>query len=340
MTSPIGEIQATTAGESLALRESVRSAIWGEEQNLPEMYQTQGGVEGEWTPILGRTPYYAEWQYWKWNAGGLPGLPGMAGRTAGAYFQGSTKLAIVHAGHNQGLLPPHACPYDFDALLKALAAQNCDLLMLCMPWMGNNMGFHTYSDPALSAVDPGEYHWIIGTGATQGVGLEGSRLRYFIDPVIAGLERSLTMRSAIGGSYDRIGMIGHSGGGWATTLAAAVEPRITHSYAISGSVPFGHRAPGEGTHDWEQIEGVQELGVDYHDLYLMAAAEPARKARLMHIGGDTCFKPAQVNGYAWPLVQIAKSGGYGDFRILIDRDAIGHVISDGHRGFIVDEFCG
>lgn len=343
--SPIGEIKATTAAESLTLRGSVRSTIWGGAVALPEMYDTVGGVEGEWATVLGRTPYYAEWDYWKWSAGGVSGALGMACRTAGAFFSGASRLAIVHAGHNQGLLPPHSCPPDFDALLKALAAANCDLLMLCMPWMGNNQGFHNYSDPSIGGMDAGEYHWTIGTGSVQGAGLTGSRLRYFVDPVIAGMERAIAVRAAIGGpaTYERIAMIGHSGGGWTTTLAAAIEPRITHSYAIAGSVPFAHRefinGNLEGIGDWEQWEGIQELGLDYYDLYLMAAAETTRKARLMHNEFDTCFKAPQVKEFAVPLKLMAKAGGYGDFQVFIDRGVQGHFISDAHRNLIAAEFC-
>lgn len=341
--SSIGRLQAATATQSIALRSSMRSSLWGGPQVLPVCYQEQGGVEGSWTPILGRAPYYAAWAYWKWNAGGLSGLIGMACRTGAAFFQNSSKLAIVCAGHNQGLLPPSSCTTDFDALIKSLAAAEFDIVFVSMPFMGDNQGFHNYSDPALSAVPSGGLHFAIGTGAVQGIGLIGSRLRYWIDPVIAGLQYAINSRSAIGQSlstpqtYNRIVMVGHSGGGWTTTLCAAIDPRIDRSYSVAGSMPFAYRVANEpGLADWEQEDGFRGLGFnDYPDAYLMAAAESSRKHMLFYNGGDTSFTGHRAAPWAAWLRETAQDGGFGEVDVLIDHNAVGHNISPLVRAAIV-----
>ena len=65
-------------------------------------------------------------------------------------------------------------------------------------------------------------------------------LRYFIEPVV------LTANWAVAQGYADINMAGLSGGGWTTTVAAAIDKRITASFPIAGSVPCSLRlAPTE-----------------------------------------------------------------------------------------------
>ena len=41
--------------------------------------------------------------------------------------------------------------------------------------------------------------------------------------------------------YSKIVMVGLSGGGWTTTVAAGLDPRIDLSIPIAGSLPFAMR---------------------------------------------------------------------------------------------------
>ena len=65
-----------------------------------------------------------------------------------------------------------------------------------------------------------------------------SPLKFFVEPLIVFLNYAMAEYA-----YDTAAMVGISGGGWTTTLAAALEPRIVRSYPVAGSLPlvFGGR---------------------------------------------------------------------------------------------------
>jgi hypothetical protein len=56
-------------------------------------------------------------------------------------------------------------------------------------------------------------------------------MRFFLEPII------LTVIYAKSLGYKNIVMAGLSGGGWSTVMAAAIDPRITLSVPIAGSIP-------------------------------------------------------------------------------------------------------
>ena len=73
-----------------------------------------------------------------------------------------------------------------------------------------------------------------------------SVLRFFLEPVV----RSINYATTLG--YKRVVMTGLSGGGWSTTMLAAIDPRITLSLPVAGSMPcdFQHTS-----WDYEQLRG-------------------------------------------------------------------------------------
>ena len=66
-------------------------------------------------------------------------------------------------------------------------------------------------------------------------------MRFFIEPVVL----AVNYAEALG--YDEIVMLGLSGGGWTTTVSAAVDSRIKLSIPVAGSVRANMRYGIEGT---------------------------------------------------------------------------------------------
>jgi len=95
----------------------------------------------------------------------------------------------------------------------------CDSFLLYMPLVGHNMatGWKSYHT---------EFEKV-----QQLTGQDG--LRFFLEPI------HLTINHALSLGYARIVLMGLSGGGWATTLAAAIDPRIDVSIPVAGSTPLG-----------------------------------------------------------------------------------------------------
>jgi pimeloyl-ACP methyl ester carboxylesterase len=93
--------------------------------------------------------------------------------------------------------------------------------------------------------------------------------RYFVEPVILTINYA---KKVLG--YKRIIMMGLSGGGWTTTMAAALDPRIELSIPVAGSIPcsFDHTSI-----DFEQFcERPYNQVCDYECQYVLASLEASR----------------------------------------------------------------
>src|SRR5206468_3419492 len=70
--------------------------------------------------------------------------------------------------------------------------------------------------------------------------------------------------------FRSISMIGISGGGWTTTLYAAVDPRVSRSYPVAGSLP--HYLASDAPQNWGDYEQtLPELyrTANYLELYIL-----------------------------------------------------------------------
>lgn len=117
-------------------------------------------------------------------------------------------------------------------------------------------------------------------------------LRVFIEPVI------VVVNWAQAQGYERIYMVGLSGGGWTTTLAAAVDTRIDASYPVAGSVPLGLRFDTTANWgDWEQVipEFYQEVAT-YEDLYILGSYE-RRQMQILNSADSCCFAEPRYGMY-------------------------------------------
>jgi hypothetical protein len=117
--------------------------------------------------------------------------------------------------------PPWGCgnrPWDFYNVTTFIHdTLGCDYIMLYMPLLGYNEQ-HGY---------PTSHEWF-----AQWEAKGDYTIRYFIEPVVLSINYAVTL------GYETILMMGKSGGGWTTTIAAAVDPRISVSFPIAGSVPL------------------------------------------------------------------------------------------------------
>ena len=133
----------------------------------------------------------------------------------------SGTLVIWHNGHNQPCVIPGGDP-DYDGTVDWLNQLGYDVLSLHMP---------TYQVNA--AAPP----FACNHGAFAALEAQGLPVfRYFMEPIV----RAVAFALARG--YTQVVMGGLSGGGWSTTLAAAIDPRIGLSMPVAGSVPcdFSH----------------------------------------------------------------------------------------------------
>lgn len=159
----------------------------------------------------------------------------------------------------------------------------------------------------------------------------GNQLKFFLEPVAISL-------NALKPRYKEIHMAGLSGGGWTTTLYAAIDPAIRTSYPVAGSIPLYLRIGGS-VGDLEQYldEFYQLAG--YPDLYVLGSSGPGRKqVQILNRRDDCCFGEAQhdarrtgssyedaYRAYERRVQQAL--GKQGEFRLVIDETAPRHMIS-------------
>jgi hypothetical protein len=248
------------------------------------------------------------------------------------------RLVIVHQGHScdldDGQDPGSA---GIARTISNLVASGFSVLAMNMPHLrpGNaEMGLAPQCD--------GDHPALFNLATSGG----SSPLKFFIEPVVVALNFLGSSQSLV--RYTDFNMIGLSGGGWTTTLAAAVDPRIKLSFPVAGTVPMFLRVEPYN-HDIEQflpqlygqrspfLNGV----AGYMDLYLLGATGPGRRQHQILNRHDNCcfgegnhvasvlgpFDPA-VRNYEARLKTAVSQVGSGAFRLIIDETSFVHQISN------------
>jgi hypothetical protein len=252
-----------------------------------------------------------------------PGLQGLAYHFIPEHP--NQQLVVVHHGH--------ACTFDDDPSPKdigyglqrtidALLREGYGVLGVFMPHMrpGDCTGKHD---------------------AMFETNTIGSVIKYFLEPTALSLNYlKKGFRSDHFPRYSVFHMTGLSGGGWTTTLYAAIDPRIRCSFPIAGTIPLYLRTRGS-VGDREQYEPSFYRLAGYPDLYVLGASGPGRKQiQILVRKDDCCFGQAQhdpqsagleyadaLRQYEKQVQAAIKETGQGTFRLEIDEIAPSHMIS-------------
>ncbi len=155
----------------------------------------------------------------------------------------------------------------------------------------------------------------------------GHPVRFFLDPVIIALNylESLNMNQSM--------MIGISGGGWTTTLCAALDKRISKSFPVAGSLPFYLRSRdmhNKSTFgDYEQYVVEIYRIANYLDLYIMGAFGDSRKQlQILNKYDSCCFGGTGYTTYIDLIKSTIDRLGKGEFDVFLDSSHKEHKISD------------
>jgi hypothetical protein len=171
----------------------------------------------------------------------------------------------------------------------------------------------------------------------------GSVLKFFLEPVAVCMHY-LQTRSAEDDfpRYEDFSMIGLSGGGWTTTIYAAIDPKIRLSIPVAGTLPLYLRFDGS-VGDREQTLAAFYRICGYPNLYVLGSAGAGRRQiQILNRRDDCCFGEKEhdpkhasglsfddaVRGYEQNVQQsLTAIGGGGSFSVVIDEKAAGHMIS-------------
>jgi hypothetical protein len=252
-----------------------------------------------------------------------PGLQGLA-----YHFipeRPNRELVVVHHGHACTLdddPSPADVGYGLQRTIHALLREGYGVLGVFMPHLrpGDCTGGHD---------------------AMFQTNTIGSPIKYFLEPTAVSLNFLKTRsRASRFPKYDAFHMTGLSGGGWATTIYAAIDPSIRCSFPVAGTIPLFLRTGGS-VGDREQFEPSFYRLAGYPDLYILGAHGRGRKqVQILVRRDDCCFGQTQHDAKSSGLpyadamrdyerrVQAAVKGiGHGSFGLEIDESAPSHMIS-------------
>ncbi|MBX3190814.1 MAG: hypothetical protein KF819_27700 [Labilithrix sp.] len=173
----------------------------------------------------------------------------------------------------------------------------------------------------------------------------GHAMKWFLEPTAVALNY-LQAKSAADDFpvYRDFSMVGLSGGGWTTTVYAAIDTRVRMSFPIAGTVPL-HLRSGASIGDGEQTLPAFYSIAGYPDLYLLGVtgAGDRRQVQVLNRRDTCCFgdRPNQYDTLKhgpWDLAMrsvesqvdasaIALGASGGVFRLEIDEAADHHAIS-------------
>ncbi len=203
--------------------------------------------------------------------------------------QNNKKLLIYHQGHGGN-------PYNFEYFLylkEKFKSKGYDVLSLSMSGLGYNfLGNTNYSFPINAEKNsevPFNYTF------TDKEILNHSIYRSYYDnnypkikPLALMLSGNYYLIKNLENNYDEIIMMGISGGGWATTMLAALLPKIKKSYNFhsSGTLPKILKMNKYLIGHWEDTYSKMWEKYDYWDFYFLSLLDSGsfqnREHHLIH----------------------------------------------------------
>lgn len=153
--------------------------------------------------------------------------------------------------------------------------------------------------------------------------------RLFVEPVVAVLNYARRFR------FRSTAMVGLSGGGWTTVLAAAADDRIARSYPVAGTLPKvvtdrdcrRSRDPlCRG--DFEQRDPGLYRVASYFELYALGAwGTGRRQLAIYNVYDPCCFSGASFRRWKLPVQRAMRMLGSGWYDARGDASHHRHAIS-------------
>ncbi|HAC63598.1 MAG TPA: hypothetical protein DCF68_08675, partial [Cyanothece sp. UBA12306] len=150
----------------------------------------------------------------------------------------------------------------------------------------------------------------------------GHPVKYFLEPVVGALNYLENHYD-----YPSFSMMGLSGGGWTTTLAAAIDTRIDKSFPVAGSYPLYLRDET----DWGDYEQhVREIynTANYLELYILGSYGVNRKQlQITNQYDPCCFSGTRWESYKDIVRERVNQLGSGEYDLFMDSTSRNHMIS-------------
>lgn len=231
------------------------------------------------------------------------------------------RLMIYHQGHRGDF-------HESKPQIRRFLEEGYTVAALAMPLLGLN-NQPTVELPRLGHLTLSEHDNLRFLSPERGIPVQ-----YFIEPVVVVLNHLAREFEP-----SNVAMTGISGGGWTTTLAAAVDERIRHSFPVAGSYPLYLRS--RSARDWGDYEqNLPELyrTVNYPEMYVLGAhGEGRQQLQIINQFDRCCFAGTKWETYRDVVRNRVEELGAGRFDLFMDSSHHDHRFSDVAMRRILDE---
>jgi hypothetical protein len=221
------------------------------------------------------------------------------------------KLIIYHQGHRGNF--SYGLP-----TIQYFLVEGYSVMAFSMPLLGMN------SQPTIDFPRFGKFKM---DSHEQFILLDSenfSSIKFFVEPVAAALNYADDYYN-----YSSYSMIGISGGGWTTTLYAALDPRISRSYPVAGTLPMYLRS--NSSRNWGDYEQhLPELyeTANYLELYIMGSyGENRKQLQILNKYDENAFCGVNYQTYDKIVGDEVNRLGKGEFQVYLDDTHDEHIIS-------------
>lgn len=242
------------------------------------------------------------------------------GLTSTAYHfipaQGNGKLLIYHGGHDGDFIVAKD-------LIAFFVKNGFSVIGMSMPLEPPN------NQPVVDLEHIGKVQLTFHEQLKLLKMKSGHPVQLFLTPVAVVLNYAQPL------GYNAVYMTGVSGGGWTTTVYAALDPRITRSYPAAGTLPLHLREDRDRTNtaqrsadwgDYEQTIPELQFIANYLDLYILSSLG-RKQLQIINKDDPCCFGGEAFRAYEGAVNDLVRSLGGGSFAVFLDTKNKTHSIS-------------
>jgi hypothetical protein len=245
----------------------------------------------------------------------------------------AARLLVIHQGHQGGLGDGIA------QLANAALERNWQVLLVQMPLVGwnrdNSVRFAGGPERTVKSHDD-----IFAQFAASQEPV-GAPFQLFLEPIVQGVNHFVAKNS----EAKAIAIAGLSGGGWATHMAAALDPRFQLSFPVAGAFPLYARhfsagsigdaeqtfAPLYGEQDSDDADTIAETATgvaSWLEIFALGGlGEGRRQIQILNHRDTCCFHGDVYETYAPFVEQLVERLRPGRWQVHSDRTHQTHSIS-------------
>jgi hypothetical protein len=233
---------------------------------------------------------------------------------------------IVHQGHGRNL------ELGIGSLANHLLRHGFTVVVMNLPLYGWNTD-DTANIPGRGAIKFRNHNSMVFDTARNS---DGALFRMFLEPIVQNVNYLTSLPNV-----ESVSMIGLSGGGWATSMAAAIDNRLKLTIPIAGSSPLYQRnADPMAIGDAEQIyepmynENIQPDGsgggiATWLEIYALGGfGEGRHQVQVSNEFDSCCFAGTFADSYKKIVGSKVKDLGGGKWEHVLDSSHRAHQISN------------